>query len=53
MQNNEYKLSFFKLSYLEYKYKELSKILLNLSNHINFLESIYYIDFDKKTELLS
>jgi hypothetical protein len=53
MQNNQNKLIFYKLSYLEFRYKKITDILFVLSNHINFLESIYYIDPAKKIELLS
>jgi len=51
--NNNYKLKIFKVNYLNYKYNKIINLIYNLMNHINFLDSIYYIDFIKKKELLT
>jgi endopeptidase La len=53
MQFNQDKIKLLKVNYLQYKYSELSDLINNLMNHINFLDSIYYIDFNRKSDLLS
>jgi endopeptidase La len=43
----------FKLNYLQDKYKEISSIISNLTKHIIYLEDIYFIDSDKKNQIMS
>ena len=50
---NHDKIKLFKINYLQNKYYEVSNLINNLMNHINFLDSIYYIDFIRKSELLT
>jgi endopeptidase La len=47
------KIKLYKINYLQNKYYEVSYLISNLMNHINFLDSIYYIDFNRKNELLT
>jgi len=50
-QNNKLKL--YKNTYLQNKYFELTTTLTQLSTHIQFLDSIYYIDILKKNDILT
>ena len=47
------KIKLYKINYLQNKYYEVSNLINNLMNHINFLDSIYYIDFTRKSDLLT
>ena len=53
MQLNQDKIKLLKVNYLQNKYNELSDLINNLMNHITFLDSIYYIDFNRKCDLLT
>jgi endopeptidase La len=53
MENQQYKLKNLKLIYLQERYKYISSILNSLSNHIYFLENIFFIDSHKKNLLIS
>jgi len=53
MEINHYKLKLYKVNYLQNKYNDITKIINNVMNHIDFLDSIYYIDFMKKKEILT
>jgi hypothetical protein len=50
--NND-SINFLKIFILQYKYKKISKIIINLTNHIYYLENLYYLDSNKKTILLT
>jgi len=51
MLNNQYKL--FKINLLQIKYKLLSDIIFKLTRHIDFLESYYILNIEKKNDILS
>ena len=51
MQNNHIKLKNLKLLILQSNYKLISNMILNLNDHIIFLESNYLIDQDTKNNL--
>ena len=53
MENQHYKLKNLKLIYLQERYKYISTILNSLSDHIYFLENIFFIDSHKKNLLIS
>jgi endopeptidase La len=53
MQLNQDKIKLLKVNYLQNKYNKLSDLINNLMNHITFLDSIYYIDFNRKCDLLT
>ena len=52
MQINHNKLKNLKLLFLQSKYKLISNIILNLNDHIIFLNSNYLIDQDTKNKIL-
>ena len=52
MQNNHNKLKNLKLLILQSKYKLITNIILNLNDHIIFLETNYLIDLDTKNKIL-
>jgi endopeptidase La len=52
MQNNHNKLKNLKLLILQSKYKLISNMILNLNDHIIFLETNYLIDPDTKNKIL-
>jgi len=53
MLDNQNKYNLFKINLLQIKYKFISKIIFNLTNHIMFLDTYYLLNFDKKNEILS
>lgn len=53
MSNNQNKYNLFKINLLQTKYKYLSELIFNLTNHIMFLDSNYLLNQDIKNEVLS
>lgn len=53
MENQENKIKMYKLYLLQKKYTELSDIIYKLSEHINYIDSLYLIELNRKNILLS
>ena len=53
MLDNQNKYNLLKINLVQIKYKFISEIIFNLTNHINFLDSYYLLNSEKKNEILS
>ena len=52
MELNQENIKYYKIYNIKAKYKELAKYLFNLSQHIYYLDSIYYIDDELRNDIL-
>jgi len=52
MEINQENIKYYKIFNIETKYNEITNQIYNLSDHIKYLDSIYYIDEEQKNNIL-